>query len=199
MTSCTGSARGGFWEIWKSQLVELSLAVRRRRVTFASLQWPCGGCHTCWWGRWKSQHRKIVPLSPYVEKPLNSKGIKSFVPELRRRKCFSCFGITMFYVYMLRTFYVRFAYSCIWLCYRWGMFQINRYLFCQIFNLGICSLRCLYVKPYLSMLFQSVVFRIVSFDVKAIWGQCLDSFYFTVIVIFLFISIGSHLSVNVVV
>ena len=24
----------------------------------------CGGCHTCWgWGRWKSQNRKIVPLS----------------------------------------------------------------------------------------------------------------------------------------
>ena len=29
-------------------------------------------------------------LSPYVEKPLNSKVIKSFVPELRSRKCFSC-------------------------------------------------------------------------------------------------------------
>ena len=44
---------------------------------------------------------KIVPLSPYVEKPLNSKVIKSFVPELRSRKCFSSFGIPMFYVYML--------------------------------------------------------------------------------------------------
>ena len=43
------------------------------------------------WG-WKSQHRKIVPLSPYVEKPFNSKVIKkSFVPELKSRKCFSCF------------------------------------------------------------------------------------------------------------
>ncbi len=52
-------------------------------------------------GRWKSQHRKIVHLSPYVEKTFNSKVIKSFVPELRSRKCFSCFGIPMFYVYML--------------------------------------------------------------------------------------------------
>ena len=67
--------------------------------------------------RWKSQHRKIVPLSPYVEKPLNSKVIKGFVPELRSRKCFSCFGIPMFYVYMLRTFFVRFTYS------RMGMSQ----------------------------------------------------------------------------
>ena len=61
-------------------------------------------------GRWKSQHRKIVPLSPYVEEPLNSKVIKSFLPELRSRKCFSCFGIPMFYVYMLWTFYVHFTY-----------------------------------------------------------------------------------------
>ena len=37
-------------------------------------------------------------LSPYVEEPLNSKVIKSFVPELRSRKCFSCFQIPMFYV-----------------------------------------------------------------------------------------------------
>ena len=40
-------------------------------------------------------------LFPYVEKPFNSKVIKSFVPELKSRKCFSCFGIPIFYVYML--------------------------------------------------------------------------------------------------
>ena len=39
------------------------------------------GAHVVW-GRWKSQ----VYLSPYVEKPLNSKAIKSFVPEQRSRK-----------------------------------------------------------------------------------------------------------------
>ena len=74
----------------------------------------CGGCHTCWWGRWKSQNRKIVLLSPYVEEPLNSKVIKSFVPEQRSRKCFSCFEIPMFYViYVLSlwTFDVRFTHS----------------------------------------------------------------------------------------
>ena len=60
-------------------------------------------------GRWKSQNRKNVYLSPYVEEPLNSKVIKSFVPELRSRKCFSCFEIPMFYVYMLWTFYVYFT------------------------------------------------------------------------------------------
>ena len=39
-----------------------------------------------------------MTLSPYVEKPLNSKVIKSFVPELRSRKCFLCFGIPI-YIY----------------------------------------------------------------------------------------------------
>ena len=62
----------------------------------------CGGCHTCWGGvgEMKSQNRNIVPLSPYVEEPINSKVIKSFVPEQRSRKCFSCFEIPMFYVYI---------------------------------------------------------------------------------------------------
>ena len=98
--------------------VELCLVVRRRRVTFACSPRPCGGCHTCWGGgRWKSQNKKNVYLFPYVEEPLNSKVIKSFVPELRSCKCFSCFGIPMFYVYMLQTFYVRFAYSCMAMLY----------------------------------------------------------------------------------
>ena len=41
----------------------------------------------------------IVLLSPYVEKPLNSKVIKCFVPELRSRYVFSRFEIPMFYLY----------------------------------------------------------------------------------------------------
>ena len=74
------------------------------------------------WGRWKSQNRKNVYLSPYVGKPFNSKVIKGFVPELRSRKCISCFGIPMFYVYMLRTFYVRFTHSCM------AMLHIHTYI-----------------------------------------------------------------------
>ena len=61
-------------------------------------------------GRWKSHHKKIVQLSSLCQEPLNSKVIKSFVPKLRSRKCFSCFAIPMFYVYMLWTFYVHFTY-----------------------------------------------------------------------------------------
>ena len=69
--------------------------------------------HEIWGCRSKSQNDRNVYLSPYVEEPLNLKVIKSFLPELRSRKCFSCFGILMFYVYMLWTFYVHFTYSCI--------------------------------------------------------------------------------------
>ena len=59
----------------------------------------------CVGGRWKSQNRKNVYLSPYVEEPLNSKVIKSFESELRSRKCFSCFEIPMFYIYIC-TFHI---------------------------------------------------------------------------------------------
>ena len=58
------------------------------------------------WGRWKSQ----VYLSPYAEKPFNSKVIKSFVPELRSRKCFLCFEISMLYIYVHYGHEERFAY-----------------------------------------------------------------------------------------
>ena len=70
-------------------------------MTFACSRRPCDGCARVSGGRWKSQNRKNVYLSPYVEEPLNSKVIKSFVPEVRSRKCFSYFGIPMFYVFML--------------------------------------------------------------------------------------------------
>ena len=91
----TAEARGGFGEIWR-KLGELRLDTGWEGLTFAE---ALGRCHTRWGCRWKSQNRKIVPLSPYVEKPLNSKVIKDFVPELRSRKCFSCFEIPMFYIY----------------------------------------------------------------------------------------------------
>ena len=111
-------ARGGFWDFEK--VSELSwILPREKTVDFRLLAEALGRCHACWrGGRWKIQNRKNVYLSPYVEKPLNSKVIKSFVPELRSRKCFSCFEIPMFYVYMLWTLYVHFIHRRIWLWYR---------------------------------------------------------------------------------
>ena len=116
----------------KKSLVELCLAVWRRRVTSACSpkpgQWPCDRCHTCWWGADGKASIERLCLSPYVEKPFNSKVIKSFVPELRSRKCFSHFRIPMFYIYMLRTFYVRFNIS------------ISGYVtgLCVVINMAFC-------------------------------------------------------------
>ena len=66
MTSCTGRTSGGFGRILKKS--ELSLAVRRR-VTFASSQWPCGGCPHVLGGLGSDGKASIerLCLSPYVE------------------------------------------------------------------------------------------------------------------------------------
>ena len=96
MTSCTGSVRGGFGGFWEKS-VELRTRDRTRRVDFRG--WlrrdefvRYGRCTRWGGGRWKSQNRKNLYLSPDVEEPLNSKVIKSFVPELRSRKCFCVSG-----------------------------------------------------------------------------------------------------------
>ena len=122
MTSCAGSAGGGFWGLWKSQLSWFLRSEEEGWLSLACRSQTSGlvvGAARKW-------NRKNVYLSPYVEEPLNSKVIKSFVPEPRSRKCFSCFGIPMFYVYMLWTLwtmYICYEHSMyvsrihIWLCY----------------------------------------------------------------------------------
>ena len=118
MTSCTGKrARGGFQGFWKSQLVELCPASEEdgwlslaRRSQASGL--VVGAARDRGGGRWKSQNGKNVYLSPYVEKPLNSKVIKSFVPELRSR----VFRVSRSYVLCI---YIRTLWTfCVplWIC-----------------------------------------------------------------------------------
>ena len=120
MTSRTGSARGGFGGFWKSQLVELRTGHRTRRVDFRGSESPDEFARyrrrTRWgWGRWKSQNWKNVYLSPYVKEPLNSKVIKSFVPELRSRKCFCVSGfLCSMYICYEHSMYI--SHIRIWLC-----------------------------------------------------------------------------------
>ena len=100
-------------EILKKVRVELSSWLWRRRLTFASSpkpgQWPCGGCARDVGG---GSDGKVgierLYLSPYVEKPFNSKVIKGFVPELRSRYVFFVFPDS--YIHMSWTFYVHFTY-----------------------------------------------------------------------------------------
>ena len=110
VTSHTGSVG---WDLRK-----VSSVFGRRRWTFACSLRPCGGCHTSFGADGKVSIERWY-RSPYVEKPFNSKVIKSFVPELRSRKCFLCFGIPMLYMNILWKLYVRYTYSCM------GMLHIS--------------------------------------------------------------------------
>ena len=76
MTSCTGNVGWGFLGLVKKQWVEFLR--RNGKVDFRGLprldQSLADGVPHVVWGICKSsQHRKIVSLSPHVEKPLNSK------------------------------------------------------------------------------------------------------------------------------
>ena len=83
MTSRTGSVG---WDLRKSQLVETETWGRRDEFVRYGRR--------TWWGGEADEKVSIerLCLSPYVEKPFNSKVIKSFVPELRSRKCFCVSG-----------------------------------------------------------------------------------------------------------
>ena len=109
-------ARGGFW---KSQLVELSPASEEDSWLSLACRSQASGLVTGASqdrGRWKSQNRINMYLSPYVEEPLNSKGNKNFVPELRSRKFFSVFRdsniLCIYVINILCTFRV----AILWLC-----------------------------------------------------------------------------------
>ena len=114
MTSCTGSVRGGFGGFEKSQLVEFSLR-RRRRLTFGAPRYQTSslrrGAVRGGEQMEKSASKDCLSLS-LCRITFNSKVLKSFVPELRSRKCFLWFGIPMLSIYELWTFYEHFTYSC---------------------------------------------------------------------------------------
>ena len=110
-------ARGEFWEILKMSLSRVQTRHRTRRLTFPCSQRPWAGVARDGGADEKARIERLC-LSPYVEKPLNSKVIKSFVPELRSRKCFSCFEIPMFYVIYIYEHYMSISHITIsWLWY----------------------------------------------------------------------------------
>ena len=119
MMSCTGNVRGGFWGIWKKS-VELSSYPGRRRLTFACWpkpgQWPCGGRHT-WFGADGNVSIERRYLSLLMSKNLfNSKVMKSFVHEQRRRKCFFVFRdsyvLCIYVMNILCTFHISVSGVC---------------------------------------------------------------------------------------
>ena len=93
VTSRTASVGGDLRKV-----SELSSWHGRRRLT-------CGAARVG--GQMEKVSIERWYLYPYVEKPFNSKVIKSFVPELRSRKCFCVSG---FLCYLCMS-YKHFAYA----------------------------------------------------------------------------------------
>ena len=125
--------RGGFWEILKKS-VELRWDLpRKKTVGFRLLAetFVAGATRVGREVRWKSQNRKIVPLSPYVEEPLNSKVIKCSVPGQRSRQEFFVFRDS--YYLSLWTFDVRFTY-----CHIMAMVQLD-YICLMVTGPNCCS------------------------------------------------------------
>ena len=146
VTSRTRSARR-IWGILKKSVSWVESCLGRKRLNFACSSKPGQQPfwrvpHVCGGGRWKSQNRKNVYLSPYVEEP--------FVPELRSRKCFSCFEIPMFYVYMLWTFYEYFPYSCM------GLLHSSTYL---VYSTGHCS------STYVEIILRRLILQCSSLSI----------------------------------
>ena len=73
------------------------------------------------WGRWKSH----VYLSPYVEKTLNSKVIKSFVPELRSCQVFFVFRDSYVLCDICYEYSMYISHIHVWLCYINSFKKIN--------------------------------------------------------------------------
>ena len=149
MTSRTGSLRR-IWGILKKSVSWVESCLGRRRLTFACSRRLCAlrAPHEMEGGIWKSKNRKNVYLSPYVEEPLNSKVIKSFVPELRSRKCFSCFEIPMFYIcyviniYEIWTLYAHFTHTRIMGMVHWDIHtKLRYYLISQLVKWFLSRLR----------------------------------------------------------
>ena len=118
MTSCTRSERR-IWGDLKKSVRELRTGHRTRRVDFRGSLRPDEfaryGTARDGGGRWKSQNRKNVYLSPYVEEPLNSKVIKSFVPELRSSVfCVLGFLCSMYICYEHSMYVSHISVSWVW-------------------------------------------------------------------------------------
>ena len=83
----------------RRKLVELRLDTRREGLTFACSRRPWAGVERD--GRGADEKARIERLRlslSLCRRTFKLRVIKSFVPEQRSRKCFSCFEIPMFYV-----------------------------------------------------------------------------------------------------
>ena len=100
VTSRTGIVRWGFWGFEKNEGVQF--LPRRKKVDFQSWARPDEfvryGRRTWFGADGKVSIERLCLSLLMSKKPFNSKVIKSFVPELRSRKCFFFFVFRHSYV-----------------------------------------------------------------------------------------------------
>ena len=111
MTLCPEALRiWGIWEKWVSWELDSELSGLAEADKFVRY-----GCHTWWGADGKVIIERLSISLPYVEKPFNSKVIKSFIPELRSRKCFRVSGF-LCYLYMSYEHSICVSHIHVWLC-----------------------------------------------------------------------------------
>ena len=104
-----------FGRFEKSQLVEIETRARQGETNLCAT----GAARDEGGADGKVRIERLY-LSPYVENPFNSKAIKSFVPELRSRKCF----------FMFRDSYVIYEYFMNIIC-TFHIFMYGYATFCR--------------------------------------------------------------------
>ena len=129
MTSCTGSVRGGFGGNFKKKGSWVESCGPKKKGDFRLIGvalWRADG---------KASIERLCISLPYVEKPFNSKVIKSFVPELRSRQCFCVSGFQCsMYIYICYEHSMYISHIHVWLCYRCNLRQLQTHSECVCFH-----------------------------------------------------------------
>ena len=128
----------------KKSVVEFCL--ERRRLIFACSLWPSVGCCT-WFGADGKDSIERMCITLLMSKNLfNPHVIKCFVPELRSRNCFSCFGIPILYIYI-------YIYIYIYMIYEHYMYVSHILSYIYIYTFPILSVLQGYTKCFVVSLY----------------------------------------------
>ena len=193
MMSCTGSARGGFWGFWKKSVSWVLRSEEEGWLLLACSGLVAGATRVRGGGADGKASIKRLCLSPYVEKPFNSKVIKKgFVTELRSRKCFCvsgflcsmyiCYEHSM-YVLHIRKWRLGWTFNWVaWLC--WSPSPIHRLLYWVIRRLKYIlivvwenwvSVNSLILKSEVSCALSSML------QVSSLPDACFDKVQYTLV------------------
>ena len=116
MTSCTGSARGGFGGFWRKSVSWVLRSEEEAWLSQARSGLVAGVAHDVGWADGKVIIERLCISLPYVE-TFNSKVIKGFVPDLRSRYVFFVFRDSYVLCIYVRNILCTFRISISWVWY----------------------------------------------------------------------------------